>query len=636
MKKIKLLLLIALIFGGSYLIYNSIGGDLLKVNPSIIEYQKEIESKFSYKKLEDAEVILNPYDVSPLTAVIPLYVSKEGSITILVDGKFNDTSLTYKYDVSRGENVVPIYGLYPNLVNTVTVKLDDEVKKFNILTGSISDKIPHTISFKSETELIGDEFYFVSPSSNSLLTGYDKRGDIRFFFNKEYSWDLQRLKNGHILVSSERLLEKPYYTTGLLEMDFTGKVFKEYIVNGGYHHDVFEKEDGNLIVLTNDFSKKTVEDEIVEIDKNSGKIVKRIDLKKILPLEEGKNESSTDFDWFHNNSLYLDEKTNLLYLSGRHKDLVAVLDYKTKGLKYLIGPNEGYSEKWNKFFLKPIKNTEMQWAQHAAKITPEGNLFLFDNGLHRSKTKAKALSADENYSRGVIYKMDFDKKTIEEIYSYGKEKGKDFYSPYISDVDYLKKNNYLIHSGGIGSLKGKALDKPAGLVKGAKLKSTTVEVLDGKVIYELTLDEHFYRAEKMKIYSNTDLRPKIGKTLGSFLPTQQSKKKVNKFKVMGKVPKGYELKLTKESDRLEINGKFTKGDCVLIVLENLFGKKVYEARVQEKPYKAMCIDLYNNKTDKPTINLNYFINETGLRGHYKILIGADGKLFETGYTVNFK
>ena len=39
--------------------------------------------------------------------------------------------------------------------------------------------------------------------------------------------------------------------------------------------------------------------------------------------------------------------------------------------------------------------------------------------------------------------------TIEQIWEYGKEKGSDFYSPYISDVDYLNKNHYIVHSGGI-------------------------------------------------------------------------------------------------------------------------------------------------------------------------------------------
>lgn len=39
--------------------------------------------------------------------------------------------------------------------------------------------------------------------------------------------------------------------------------------------------------------------------------------------------------------------------------------------------------------------------------------------------------------------------TIEQVWEYGKERGSEFYSPYISDVDYLDKDHYIVHSGGI-------------------------------------------------------------------------------------------------------------------------------------------------------------------------------------------
>ena len=60
-------------------------------------------------------------------------------------------------------------------------------------------------------------------------------------------WDIQRLQNGNIMLSSNRLINPPYYTTGLVEMDLLGKIYYEYVLPGGYHHDVFELENGNLI-----------------------------------------------------------------------------------------------------------------------------------------------------------------------------------------------------------------------------------------------------------------------------------------------------------------------------------------------------------------------------------------------------
>lgn len=95
-------------------------------------------------------------------------------------------------------------------------------------------------------------------------------------------------------------------------------------------------ENGNLLVLSNNLSDGTVEDYIVEIDRKNGNIVNTIDLTTILPQEEGKSANSTEYDWFHNNSIWYDENTNQILLSGRHQDIVVSLDYTTKKLTILL------------------------------------------------------------------------------------------------------------------------------------------------------------------------------------------------------------------------------------------------------------------------------------------------------------
>lgn len=59
-------------------------------------------------------------------------------------------------------------------------------------------------------------------------------------------------------------------------MDMLGKIYVEYSLPGGYHHDYYEMPNGNLLVASDDFNsgKGTVEDYIVELDRETGKIVK--------------------------------------------------------------------------------------------------------------------------------------------------------------------------------------------------------------------------------------------------------------------------------------------------------------------------------------------------------------------------
>ena len=164
--------------------------------------------------------------------------------------------------------------------------------------------------------------------------------------------------------------------TGLYEMDLLGKIYQEYSLEGGYHHDYYEMENGNLLVSSDDFYNEdgTVEDYIVELDRNTGKIVKRFDLKNILKMEDGKSENWTAYDWFHNNSVWYDKNTNSITLSGRHQDAVINIDYRSGKLNWIIGDSTNWSEEYQKYFFEPVDDDEFewQWSQHAAMITPDG------------------------------------------------------------------------------------------------------------------------------------------------------------------------------------------------------------------------------------------------------------------------
>ena len=48
-------------------------------------------------------------------------------------------------------------------------------------------------------------------------------------------------------------------------------------------------------------------------------------------------------------------------------------------------------------------------------ITPEGYVFLFDNGNNKSKKKDEYVSAEDSYSRGVMYKIDTKNMTAEQV-----------------------------------------------------------------------------------------------------------------------------------------------------------------------------------------------------------------------------
>ena len=131
-----------------------------------------------------------------------------------------------------------------------------------------------------------------SPLIESAKTaGFDYAGDLRWVITNKASWDIKKLPNGRLLYTSYRSMQKPYYTVGIMEMDFCGKIYKEYRLPGGYHHDAIELENGNFLVASDNDFNDSVEDFVVEVDRATGEIVKSWDLKNILPREDGKQET---------------------------------------------------------------------------------------------------------------------------------------------------------------------------------------------------------------------------------------------------------------------------------------------------------------------------------------------------------
>lgn len=637
----KMIILIALACICSILIYYKVDkAKPAKFQEDLIAKQEKLENKFLEKTnytMEHPNIILDPYDISPLTALVIFETSDLTAPEVTVKGKDENTTFTKTFTPSK-KHILPIYGLYPDTNNEVTIECNGKKNVFYIKTDPLPEDFALPTKVVSNKEELGNELYFVTPSSDGYVAAYDVNGDVRWYLNESFTWDIKRLNNGNILLSSNRLINPPYYMTGLMEMDLLGKVYYEYTLPGGYHHDVFELENGNFIIASDNFENGTVEDYVVEMDRKTGEIVKTIDLTKILPQDEGRNVNATDYDWFHNNSVWYDAATNSLTLSGRHQDAVVNLDYSTNEINWIVGSKEGWSKEMQKYFFEPDENTEFQWSQHAAMILPDGNLFVFDNGNNRSKTAENAVSAENNYSRGVIYQLDKENKMIHQVWQYGKERGSEFYSPYISDVDYFNDGHYLIHSGGISKTEdGKPNNEPAGLQKAGSMNSITTEVKDDEVIFEMQLPGNFYRAEKMSLYANNVFKTGKGTTLGSMGETKASGKQtlclINKS--INDTYKSHDIKIVKEKDRLAVTGTFKKSDKVEIILDNTFNKKVYDMIISKKPYTAMCVDIFNEEEKENGISVTKYINDEGLKGKFYIYLKINGTVYDTDLYVTY-
>lgn len=603
------------------------------------DLKKEVESGY---KMDNPFVALNPYGNAPLSAILIFKTDNETGVKIKIKGHDSSTDIVNKFPITK-DHIIPIYGLYAGEENTVIITTNDgTTKEVKITTEGIKSSLSRAVAIKADKAEMENGLTFISPAAvdPSGISGaaYDSNGELRWVLKGHAPlWAIRRLENGRLIVSSDRDAGKPYYTMGVREIDLMGKTYAEYVVPGGNHHDVRELPNGNLLIGTEEHGAKTVEDVAVEVDRNTGAIVKTFDLRKVIPMDDGGSLIATANDWYHNNAIWYDSKTNSVLFSGRHVNTVIALDYSTGKLKWILGDPEGWSKAYQKYFFKPIGNNfEWQYAQHAAMVTPEGYIFLFDNGVSRAKktNENKKLTSDQNYSRAVMYEINEKNMTVKQIWQYGKELGASWYSSFISDVDYLSKGHYLIESGGkLYDTAKKTYDvNLADMAKPSVQKTASiVELKDNKKIFELKVDSLVYRAERITPYdkeNNFDLD-----ATGSVLGQLNKETFITDMKIPSTelpTPAFLKISAVQEPDRVIVNGTWNAGKLPK-------DTKLLLKSTKDDKYLGLQVPAPNPTpaVDKP-VAFSKWAATLGLNGQYEIYLLADGVLYNTSLSFEIK
>ncbi|WP_291329490.1 aryl-sulfate sulfotransferase [Desulfovibrio sp. UCD-KL4C] len=590
--------------------------------------------------LENAHVIVNPYLINPLSALILFKTETEVEAELTVHGKRNsreDITHTFKATTSHS---IPVLCLYEGIETKVTVSLSNgESKTFLVQSEELPASVCRCLNVQTSLDYFGNNIMFLTPAGKNLPTGYDYAGEIRWMLTVNTMFDIKRLENGNIMTGSSRFCRMPYNSTGLFELSLLGKIYKEYRMPGNYHHDHWEMEDGNILALTQDFHTDTVEDMIALLDRETGEVLRTWDFKEFLPQDVAGSGSQDAHDWFHNNALWYDKKTNSITLSGRHQDAVVNIDYDTNTLNWIIGDPEGWPQEMvDKYFFKPVgdvENFDWQYEQHACVVCPDGDIMCFDNGQYRAKSKENYIRNRDNFSRGVRYRIDTDKMEIEQIWQYGKERGQDFFSPYICNVEYYDEGHYLTHSGGLGFVDGWASDGLGAFldttIPGTERRSITVEEKDGVVLYELEVEGNFYRAEKLTPYHSCEnLTFGEGKLVGNLdvTPTFDTIPDVEEVDELPSSER--EIVIDEDEDRLVFHGLFEHGSLAMIVLAGEKETRGYFLNTAAVHHLAMCSGAFLEKDDR---QLKMNISKNGLSGKYDIKVIYNDKMFQTGITI---
>ncbi|WP_163527101.1 aryl-sulfate sulfotransferase [Halobacillus ihumii] len=494
------------------------GTRTVSADTELITEQESIEDviQTTYEQrnynLQDPYVIPNPYGIAPLTALFKFETAEPLQITVTVKGK--DTASTISKTISGYEtsHEIPVLGLYPDYENTVILEGESEdgnvvKKELTISTEPLPEDFLNTELVKADKENIENGLTFIIPSS-MYAYAVDANADVRWYSTLYNSHILKRMDNNHLLF----LTRKSDKYNQLVEMNMMGQVSNSYVVEvsnyegwGIIHHDAVELPNGNLLATAHDTSQY-IEDEMIEIDRETGELVDQLNMRNILPedfYEEYDGPSAEDGDWFHQNAIWYDEAEDDILVSSRHQSLVMEMSYPEGNIDWILAAHEGWPEEYEQYLLEPIgEDFKFPGGPHAVMILPDQDnnevtkdILLFDNNIAITRGNE---SVSEEYSRGVQYRINTEDMTVKEVWSYGKQRGESFYSSIVSDANYLSETgNRLITAGYTYSEEG-------------NMRSIIVEVTEddpAEVVYELKVTgfeegshRQIYRSERMPLY----------------------------------------------------------------------------------------------------------------------------------------
>lgn len=364
-----------------------------------------------------------------------------------------------------GTVTIPIFGLYENFVNTVTIKVRG-ISKIATLSTPISTSLwsdpaaapyrtPTVNVARQKTAVLSYSFFMMknwSTASAPLILDTD--GYVRWAGAFSYP-DVELAST---LWGTDVWVGRPY-TGQIYRQSLTGSTPElvsdlslgpDNVIH--FHHNMLVTSKGLLVEVNTTTQVETV---VLVLD-SAGQVVKTFNLGEILSaylVANGEDPSSwmNQYDWFHANSSTYWPARNELVVSSR-ENFVIGLDYDTSEIKWIMGDT---TKQWYLAYpsLRPLAltlspGTLAPFGQHSVSIDSKGNLMLFNNGLYGYNTSPAGQL--RSYSTASTYTIDSDAMTATMVWNY--DHGQDIFSPITSSVYQDNGKSILLDYSSIGPL----------------------------------------------------------------------------------------------------------------------------------------------------------------------------------------
>ncbi len=400
-----------------------------------------LETKYRERMLQELQetyrfsfdsmlIIRNPYEKTPLCALLVFETEQECRVRVTVRGKEKGCQMVYATEHMRKQHQVPVMGLYPGWENKVKVELLDlygkTICKKNVVipTKNLPEQLNGLVKSVKSSEDTGMPFVFVTGGIGGSTYAFDRQGEIRYYMSRiPRQYGVYPQEDGRFLFPERHINEPTFinpHANVMHDMDYLGRVKETYYVEGGLHHWVvpIPGTDGRIVLGAGSSMKRRMEDAIVRYNRNTGEIEDFYDLGDMFfPAIESR------YDWAHLNRIVCVDEEHVI-VSMRNCHTVAKLHLPSRTVVWILahpGIYEG-TDLADKVLRVQGEDFQHFYQQHAVEVvntrqrkgTTEDSqrleLMLFDN--HCTTKMAVPWFDGKEESYVCFYEIDEAKRTV--------------------------------------------------------------------------------------------------------------------------------------------------------------------------------------------------------------------------------
>lgn len=406
------------------------------------------------------------------------------SYTVAAEGYPDFSADAYEgVDGATTEHEFLVLGLLPDVTNTITLTITDE-------TGGTTERVIEreglgllgTEEVRLEQPVQPDEGADLSNGLYAILGNDSDDQDFMFYYdaNGVLRGEVPILfyRSHRLLFDDDGLMWFSASTEKMAAMDRLGRLVKILDLGDRYilHHDYAFDADQNLVLLATELNRSDgcVQDQIVKLDTDTGKVTPLLDMGDMFPeykmstdhagIDKSDLSATGKWDWIHFNTIQMLPDGSALLSARETSTIIKIDDLEgTPTLDYMIGePSVWAGTPQEDDFLTKVGDFPDTGGQHSITYVDDPALsdgqyylYMFDNNYGSAQTRPDfdwtvidgivtkySIATEGAYSQYRRYLVDESAGTYTEVNAFDVP-----YSPLVSSAQELDGGRVLIDSG---------------------------------------------------------------------------------------------------------------------------------------------------------------------------------------------